>query len=79
MVIGEVIYNNLWAEILGYSGDELASDIETRKKLIHPEDINKVEQAIRDLKVLDRFQFERLGYFCIDPYTTKENLIIHLP
>lgn len=37
----------------------------------------KVEQAVRDLKVLDRFQFERLGYFCIDPYTTKENLIIN--
>ena len=27
----------------------------------------KVEPALRDVKALDRFQFERLGYFCADP------------
>ena len=37
----------------------------------------KIESNLQHLKPLDRFQFERLGYFCIDPYTTKENLIIN--
>jgi glutaminyl-tRNA synthetase len=27
----------------------------------------KVEPALRDVKALERFQFERLGYFCVDP------------
>ena len=37
----------------------------------------KVEPAIAKLKPFDRFQFERLGYFCIDPDTTKEKIIIN--
>jgi len=37
----------------------------------------KVEPAIHNLKAFDRFQFLRKGYFCIDPDTTDENLIIN--
>ncbi len=37
----------------------------------------KVEPAVRNLKPLDRFQFERLGYFCIDPDTTGEKLVLN--
>jgi glutaminyl-tRNA synthetase len=37
----------------------------------------KVESAVHDLKAFDRFQFLRKGYFCIDPDTTDENLIIN--
>ena len=37
----------------------------------------KVEPALQNLKPFDRFQFERLGYFCIDPNTTGENLVIN--
>jgi len=37
----------------------------------------KIEPHIQKLKPLDRFQFERLGYFCIDQDTTKEKLIIN--
>jgi glutaminyl-tRNA synthetase len=37
----------------------------------------KIEPDVQNLKPLDRFQFERLGYFCIDPDTTKEKLIIN--
>jgi glutaminyl-tRNA synthetase len=36
-----------------------------------------VEPAVRNLKGFERFQFERLGYFCIDPDTTQERLIIN--
>ena len=37
----------------------------------------KVESGLKKLKSLDRFQFERLGYFCIDPDTTKDKLVIN--
>jgi glutaminyl-tRNA synthetase len=37
----------------------------------------KVESSIKDLKPLDRFQFERLGYFCIDSDTKEENIVIN--
>jgi len=37
----------------------------------------KIEPDVKKLNPLDRFQFERLGYFCIDPDTTNEKLIIN--
>ena len=37
----------------------------------------KVEPAVKHLKPLDRLQFERLGYFCIDPETTAKKLVIN--
>ena len=37
----------------------------------------KVEPALQNLKPFDRFQFERRGYFCIDPEATKEKLVIN--
>lgn len=35
----------------------------------------RVEPAMSSLKLFDRFQFERLGYFCVDP-DTKENSFV---
>jgi glutaminyl-tRNA synthetase len=37
----------------------------------------KVESSLENLEPYDRFQFERLGYFCIDRDSKKENLIIN--
>ena len=37
----------------------------------------KVEPAVRALKPFDRFQFERLGYFCVDPDTTEDRLVLN--
>ncbi len=37
----------------------------------------QVEPAIGSLKPFDRFQFERLGYFCVDPSTTKDALVLN--
>jgi len=36
----------------------------------------RVEPAMKVLKPFDRFQFERLGYFCVDP-DTKDTLILN--
>jgi glutaminyl-tRNA synthetase len=32
----------------------------------------KLDASITDLKVGDTFQFLRLGYFCVDPDSTKD-------
>jgi glutaminyl-tRNA synthetase len=37
----------------------------------------KVEPSLKEAKPLDRFQFERLGYFCIDPDTASDNLVFN--
>jgi glutaminyl-tRNA synthetase len=37
----------------------------------------QVEPAIGSLRPFDRFQFERLGYFCVDPLTTKDGLVLN--
>jgi len=37
----------------------------------------KVDPALEELEPLSRFQFERTGYFCIDPDTTPGNLVIN--
>ena len=36
-----------------------------------------VEPALKDAKPGDRFQFQRLGYFCVDPDTTTDKLIFN--
>ncbi len=52
------------------------------KEFLNPDSLEilkscKVEPAMRDLKPLDRFQFERIGYFCVDPNTTPEKLVLN--
>ena len=37
----------------------------------------KVEPGLKDAAVGDRFQFERVGYFCVDPDTTDEKLVFN--
>jgi glutaminyl-tRNA synthetase len=37
----------------------------------------KVEPSLRDSAVASRYQFERLGYFCVDPDSTSEKLVFN--
>ena len=37
----------------------------------------KAEPSLADAKAGNRFQFERLGYFCVDPDTTDDKLIFN--
>jgi len=37
----------------------------------------QVEPAVRTLHPFDRFQFERLGYFCVDPGTTQDRFVVN--
>ncbi len=36
-----------------------------------------IEPSLADAKPLSRYQFERLGYFCTDPDSSKDNLIFN--
>ncbi len=37
----------------------------------------KVEPSLAKANPLNRFQFERTGYFCVDPDSTKDNLVFN--
>jgi glutaminyl-tRNA synthetase len=37
----------------------------------------KVEPSLKSAKVEDRFQFERVGYFCVDPDSTEDKLVFN--
>jgi glutaminyl-tRNA synthetase len=37
----------------------------------------KIEPALRGAKTLDRYQFERLGYFCVDPDSRPDTLVFN--
>ncbi|HMD13899.1 MAG TPA: glutamine--tRNA ligase, partial [Bacteroidota bacterium] len=52
------------------------------QKHINPKSIEtltdcKVEPALAGVKKLDRFQFERLGYFCVDSDSTENHLVFN--
>lgn len=36
-----------------------------------------VEPSLKDAKVLDQFQFQRIGYFCVDQDSTEDNLVFN--
>lgn len=78
---------NIEAEVRMY--DRLFSDEEpdSHKDIDFKEFMNKeslqilpkcyIEPFVKDAKALDHFQFERLGYFNIDPDTTPEKLVFN--
>ena len=52
------------------------------KEFVNPRSLEvlkgcKVEPGVGALKPLDRFQFERLGYFCVDPDTAPGALVLN--
>ncbi|XP_053576782.1 glutamine--tRNA ligase [Bombina bombina] len=36
-----------------------------------------VDQSVKNAKALDKFQFERLGYFSVDPDTTQDKIVFN--
>ena len=65
-----------------FTVEDPAGEKEDFKNFLNPDSLKilkscKVEPSIKNLKPLDRFQFERLGYFCIDPDSSPDNIIIN--
>ncbi|MDP8206921.1 MAG: PAS domain S-box protein [Candidatus Electryonea clarkiae] len=44
----EIHYDSYWADMLGYSLDELKPDIKTWEGLVHPDDIEIAQKALQD-------------------------------
>ncbi|MBN1860878.1 MAG: glutamine--tRNA ligase/YqeY domain fusion protein [Candidatus Thermoplasmatota archaeon] len=62
--------------------DPLAQKGVDFKEFLNPHSLlvlhdSHVEPVMRMLKGFDRFQFERLGYFCVDQDTTANNLVLN--
>jgi glutaminyl-tRNA synthetase len=61
---------------------EDTADGEDFKSNLNPESLTTlsdcmIEPSLKDANALDRFQFERLGYFCVDTDTTNDRLVIN--
>jgi len=52
------------------------------KEFLNPDSLKilkncKLEPSLRNAKPLDKFQFQRVGYFCVDPDSTESYLIFN--
>ncbi len=52
------------------------------KEFLNPDSLKvittaRVEPNLKDVKPLDRFQFQRLGYFCVDKTNSKDKLVFN--
>ena len=47
VVTGDVRFNERWPGMLGYSPDEIEPHVRTREKLIHPDDMSHVMEALQ--------------------------------
>jgi len=52
------------------------------KEFLNPDSLEvlkncKLEPSLKSAKRGDKFQFQRLGYFCVDPDSTDDNLVFN--
>jgi glutaminyl-tRNA synthetase len=52
------------------------------KEFLNPDSLKvlsncKMEPCLKDAKALDKFQFQRLGYFCVDPASTGNKIVFN--
>jgi len=61
--------------------DEVEDDTKDFKSNLNSDSLKivtgKIEPSIKEAKALDKFQFQRLGYFCVDPDSTSEKLVFN--
>lgn len=59
-----------------------ADDEREFTELLNPDSLKvlkgcKMESYLKDAKAGDKFQFQRTGYFCVDPDSTTENMVFN--
>lgn len=64
--------------------NEFPDDVEEGKDFkdnLNPDSLKiitgKIEPSVANAKPLDKFQFQRLGYFCVDPDSTEKKLVFN--
>ena len=45
---GDMVFNKQWAAMLGYQLEEIAPHIDSWKKRIHPDDVGRIQKALKD-------------------------------
>jgi len=64
---GRIQYNDRWIETLGYSREEVSSDIAFWENIIHPDDLGRVRQALKS-----HFDGETQVFECEDRLRTRD-------
>jgi glutaminyl-tRNA synthetase len=72
------LYGNLFAKPDPYDLEEGQDVLDN----LNPNSVEiltgaKLEPSLANAKLEDRFQFERVGYFCLDPDSTPANLVFN--
>jgi glutaminyl-tRNA synthetase len=61
--------------------DEVDDDSKDFKSNLNPDSLKivtgKIEPAVMDMRELEKFQFQRLGYFCVDKDSTDEKPVFN--
>jgi glutaminyl-tRNA synthetase len=69
------LYDRLFRNEDPEAGGDFLANLNPDSCLVVPH--AKLEPSVRGAAPLSRFQFERLGYFCVDPDTTEEKLVFN--
>ena len=72
----------LYDRLFGTEDPERATDGKTFLDYLNPRSLEvlsgcQAEPSLSSARTLDRFQFERLGYFCVDPDSTPSALVFN--
>jgi glutaminyl-tRNA synthetase len=67
-------YDHLFPETLDALNSNWKSNINTNSKTII---YAMTDTSIKNAKVYDKFQFERIGYFCVDP-DSNDSLVLNM-
>ncbi|ADM12466.1 glutaminyl-tRNA synthetase [Encephalitozoon intestinalis ATCC 50506] len=68
------MYSPLWTSFSPKDSTYLEEMNKDSLKIVH----GLCDKRISEAGVEDRFQFQRIGYFCVDRDTTEENIVVNL-
>jgi glutaminyl-tRNA synthetase len=82
------LYDRLWLEENPRDGlariqeEQHCTPVEAMRQMLNPHSLVRltncyVEPFLADTKPLDHFQFQRIGYFCVDKESTSEHLVFN--
>ena len=82
------LYDRLWLEENPRDGlsriqeERQCTPVEAMRQMLNPHSLERltncyVEPFLADAKPLDHFQFQRIGYFCVDKESTPEHLVFN--
>lgn len=71
------IYDRLFVN----ENPDVAEEGKDFKDNINPDSLQiingKIEPSVKSAKAMDKFQFQRIGYFCVDPDSNQEKLVFN--